>query len=78
MRIKLDEERKAEIVRSLMGYFSSEFDEKISEYRAEGLVDFLLRQIGPSQYNQAIADAHKFMAEKLADLDAEFYEPEER
>ncbi len=77
MRIKLDEERKAEISRALMGYFSAEFDEQLSEFRARELVDFMLRQIGPSQYNQAIQDARKYMSDKLDDLDTEFFEPEE-
>ena len=77
MRIKLNEDRKSEIVRALMGYFSSEFDEEISEFRARKLVDFMLQQIGPSQYNQAIGDARKYMQEKLDDLDTEFFEPDE-
>jgi len=77
MRIKLDEERQARIVRALMAYASTEFDEDMSEYRAKALVDFLLRQIGPSQYNQAIQDARKYMSEKLDDLDTEFFEPED-
>lgn len=77
MRIKLNEDRKAEIVRAVMGYFSSEFDEDISEFRAEALVDFMLKQIGPSQYNQAIQDARKYMANKLEDLDTEFFEPDD-
>ena len=77
MRIKLDEDRKAEIVSAVMGYFPSEFDEEISEFRAQELVNFMLKQIGPSQYNQAIQDARKYMAEKLEDLDTEFFEPEE-
>jgi uncharacterized protein (DUF2164 family) len=77
MRIKLDEERKQEIIHALIGFHVSEFDEEISAYRAEQIVDFLLRRIGPTQYNQAIADARKFMAEKLDHLDAEFFEPEE-
>ena len=59
-----------------MGYFSSEFDEQLSEFRARELVDFMLKQIGPSQYNQAIQDARKYMAGKLDDLDTEFFEPE--
>ncbi len=77
MRIKLNEYRKSEIVRALMGYFSSEFDEEISEFRAQELVEFMLKQIGPSQYNQAIQDARKYMQEKLEDLDTEFFEPDE-
>lgn len=78
MRIKLNDERKAAITRDLMDYFAAEFDEQLSEFRAETIVDFMLRQIGPSQYNQAIADARKYMAEKIDDLDTEFYEPEVR
>ncbi len=77
MRIKLDEDRKNEIVRALTGYFSSQFDEEISEFRARELVEFMLKQIGPSQYNQAIQDARKYMADKLEDLDTEFFEPED-
>jgi len=77
MRIKLSDDRKTEITNALVGYFSSEFDEELSEFRAVAIVDFMLRQIGPSQYNQAIADARKYMAAKIDDLDTEFYEPEE-
>ena len=77
MRIKLDDDRKAQIARAVMGYFSSEFDEDISEFRASELVEFMLKQIGPSQYNQAIQDARKYMAGKLDDLDTEFFEPED-
>ena len=77
MRIKLDEDRKSEITRAVMGYFSSQFDEELSEFRARELVDFMLKQIGPSQYNQAIQDARKYMADKLEDLDTEFFEPED-
>jgi len=77
MRIKLDDERKNRIVGALMAFSASEFDEKISEFRATALVDFMLRQIGPSQYNQGVADARKYMAEKIEELDTEFFEPEE-
>lgn len=76
MRIKLDDERKDRIVQALMNFSSTEFDEEISAFRAEAFVDFMLRQIGPSQYNQAIADARKYMAEKIEDLDTEFHEPD--
>ena len=77
MNLKLDDDRKAEIVRAVMAYFSSEFDEELSEFRAQELVEFMHKQIGPSHYNQAIQDARKFMAQKLEDLDTEFFEPED-
>lgn len=77
MRIKLGEERKIDIARALGRFFQDEFDEDLSEFRALEVVDFMLRQIGPSQYNQAIADARGYLAQKLDDLDTEFHEPEE-
>ena len=76
MRIKLSDERKDQITDALVDFYASEFDEELSAFRAERVVEFMLRQIGPSQYNQAIADVRKYMAEKIDDLDAEFYEPE--
>lgn len=77
MRINLSDERKADIARALAGFFQDEFDENLSEFRALEVVDFMLHQIGPSQYNQAIADARGYLAQKLDDLDTEFHEPEE-
>ncbi|WP_417428636.1 DUF2164 domain-containing protein [Kiloniella sp.] len=77
MRIKLEDERRTGIIEALINFHFSEFDENISEFRAAEIVDFLLKKIGPSQYNQGIADARKYFAEKLDDLDTEFYEPEE-
>ena len=77
MRIKLEDERRTDIIEALINFHFSEFDENISEFRAAEIVDFLLKKIGPSQYNQGIADARKYITEKLDDLDTEFYEPEE-
>ena len=77
MPINLSDDRKNEITQSLIDYFKSEFEEDLSQFRAHSIVDFMVHKIGPSHYNQAITDARKFMAEKLDDLDAEFYEPEE-
>ncbi|MFD2204009.1 DUF2164 domain-containing protein [Kiloniella antarctica] len=77
MRIKLDDERKAEIAQDLVNFFYSEFDENMSAFRAEEIVNFMLKKIGPSQYNQGIADAQKYMAEKIEDLDTEFHEPDD-
>ncbi len=76
MRIKLDDQRKKAIAVNLIDFYSSNFDDEMSEFKASEIVDFMLRQIGPSQYNQAITDARKYMAEKIQDLDTEFYEPE--
>jgi len=50
--------------------YAQEFDEELSAFRAEHILTFFVRSLGPSVYNQAIQDARKFMAERLEDLDA--------
>ena len=76
LRIKLSVDRRATLIKLLKGFYKENFDEELSEYRAERLLDFFIKQLGPPIYNQAIADARAFMYEKLEDLDVEFYEPE--
>lgn len=77
MRIKLQEERLDRMVRSIKRYFAEEFDDEVSDFKAEKLLDFFVRELGAPVYNQAIRDAHSFIENKLTDLEGEFYEPEE-
>ena len=73
MNINLSEDRKNELIRSLTAHFQTEFDEELSRFRAEQILDFFIKALGPSVYNQAIQDARAFITEKLEDLDAEFF-----
>ena len=77
MRIQLAEDRKNAILRSLKDFYADVFDDNISQYRAERLLEFFVKALGPAVYNQAIQDARGFMLNKLEDLDAEFYEKED-
>lgn len=77
MRIKLSDERRVRLVRSVREFFSNEFDRDLSEFQAQRLLEFLIRELGAPVYNQAIHDARGFVQEKLLDLEGEFYEPEE-
>jgi uncharacterized protein (DUF2164 family) len=77
MRIKLTEERRERIVASLKGFFANELDLEISDFQAGLILDFCVREVGAPVYNQAIQDARRFIQDKLADLEGEFYEPDE-
>jgi uncharacterized protein (DUF2164 family) len=77
MRIKLSDERRADLVAGLQRYLTKEFEIELSEFQARELLDFFVRHLGSSVYNQAIQDARGFIQEKLADLEGEFYEPED-
>lgn len=58
-------------------FVSTEFDQELSEFQAQQLLDFFVRQLGAPVYNQAVQDVRAFLQDKVSDLDVEFYEPEE-
>ena len=76
MRIRLSPERRASLLRAVKAYFSAEFDEPLSDFRADGLLDLFVRELGPPIYNQGVHDACRFMQDKLADIEGEVYERE--
>ncbi len=76
MRIRISPERRAALLRAVKEYVAAEFDEPLSDYRAEGLIDFFIRELGPPVYNQGVRDAASFVQHKLADIDGEVYERE--
>lgn len=74
MRIKITDERRADMIRGLTQLFAVEFDEQLSRFRAEQILEYFVKTMGPNVYNQAIQDARGFMFERLEDLTATFYE----
>jgi uncharacterized protein (DUF2164 family) len=76
MRIQLAPDRRSALIRSVQAYFEEEFDERLSEFRAEALLDFFVRELGPAVYNQGVRDACGAMQGKLNDLEGEVYEVE--
>ena len=78
MGLKLTPDRRTSLVKALTRHFEAEFDEPLSEFRAEGLVDFFLRELGPPVYNQGVRDAAAYVQNKLNDIDGEIHEPESR
>ena len=75
-RLRLSDERRAQLLEALTEYFQAEFDEPLSGFRAEGLVDFFVRELGPPIYNQGVRDATSYMQAKLADIEGDVYERE--
>lgn len=71
--MKLDDARRAQMITDLQGFHRTEFDEELSAFRAEQLLDFFLATLGPQVYNQGVVDAQAYMQRKLDDLDGEVY-----
>lgn len=76
MNLELSAERKETILFLFRAFVEETFDETMSDYRSERILEFFLRVLGPTVYNQAIQDARTFMSEKLEDLDVEYYRAE--
>jgi uncharacterized protein (DUF2164 family) len=76
MKVRLSPERRAALLEQLVAHFAAEFDETLSPFRAEALLDFFLRALGPPVYNQGVRDAAAFVQSKLADIEGEVYERE--
>lgn len=78
MPIEIPREKQQRLVAELREYFDRNMEEELGDLKAMLLLDFCVERIGPVIYNQAIADARAFMADKVADLDGTLYEPEKK
>ena len=74
-RIRLTPDRRATLVAGLQRHFDAEYDEPLSAFRAEALVDFFLERLGPAVYNQGVHDAAAYVQDKLADIEGDLHEP---
>ncbi|HWR43242.1 DUF2164 domain-containing protein [Sporomusa sp.] len=66
--LQLAKEQRSAVIEDIKCYFLNEKDEMITDLSAALLLDFILMNIGPHIYNQAIKDAHFLMSEKVDDL----------
>lgn len=76
MPIKLEPGVKQRAVQSLRQYFEEHLEQELGNLDAEFLLDFVVGQVGPPIYNAAVADVQVYLRDRLADLDADLFEPE--
>ena len=76
MAISLKQEAKKQAIQSIKRFIAEYYEEEIGDLKADLLLDFFLKEIGPTVYNQAISDAQAYLQDKVVDLDGSCYEPE--
>ena len=76
MSIELSKPVRAQAVASIERWFKENADEPIGNIQAEALLNFFIAEIGPSIYNQAIADAQQRLQARVAELDIECHAEE--
>ena len=76
MAITLSPEARKQALTSLRRFCTEGLELEVTDLQTIGLLDFLLREIGPSIYNGAISDAQAFPRDRVADLEGTCSEPE--
>lgn len=72
-QISLSPEKRERLTGQLQSLFQAEFDETLSDFRAEQILELMLSTLGPGIYNQAVQDVRGHLQSKLDDLDGEVY-----
>lgn len=72
-RLELDDVRRQDFILKLRSFFRDEFDEELSDFRGDALLDLFLEALGPTVYNQAVQDVRAHLQTKLDDLDGEVF-----
>lgn len=74
--IELPKDVRQQAVASIERYFREHMDEPIGNIAAAGLLGFFLEEVGPSIYNQAVADVQERLQARVAEVDLEVHEDE--
>ncbi|TLM94746.1 MAG: DUF2164 domain-containing protein [Actinobacteria bacterium] len=76
MPIKIDPETERYLLDSIRRFFAEELDDDIGDLKAATVLEFCVREVAPSVYNSAIADAQTFMERAVTDLGGVQFQPE--
>jgi uncharacterized protein (DUF2164 family) len=74
--IKLSKDSEKYLIGSIKRFFAESMEDEIGDLKAARVLEFCVKEIGPSIYNQAITDAQAYLQEKVADLGGARFEPE--
>lgn len=76
MTISLPDDARKQSIASIRRYFAEELEQEVGDLKAGLLLDFFLKEIAPTVYNAAIADAQTYVRDRLADLEGVCSAPE--
>ena len=74
--IEFSKEEKEVLVRKIQLYFNEELEQKIGQFDAQFLLDFISEEIGPYYYNRGLYDAQAVLESRLESISEAIYEIE--
>ena len=72
--IELPKQAKADAIASIERDFADNLEQRIGNITAGGLLSFFIEEIGPSIYNQAVADVQKSLLPRVSELEMRLQE----
>lgn len=76
VRAKLTRDTESRMRDSIKRFFSEHMEEDIGDLKAGLVLEYFLKDLGPTIYNLAITDAQEYFQKRTADLDGACYEKE--
>jgi uncharacterized protein (DUF2164 family) len=76
MAITLSPDASRRLQASIKRYFAENLEQEIGDLKASLLLDYVVKEVGPTIYNQAIADAQSYFQARVSDLEGVCYERE--
>ncbi len=76
MPITFDPEAKQQALASIKRFALEELDLDLGDLKAGSVLEYFLRELAPSVYNRAIADAQRYVQDRAADLEGTCHEHE--
>ncbi|MEP6572419.1 MAG: DUF2164 domain-containing protein [Gemmatimonadota bacterium] len=69
MAIELPEHGRKHALASLRRFCEEELEAELTDIQIMSLLNFMLKEIGPSVYNMGLASSEAFLRDRLADLE---------
>lgn len=73
MQIQLPDDARKRAISSIERYFNENMDEPIGNVAAGALLGYFLDEIGPTVYNQAVADVQERLQTRVMEVDIELH-----
>ncbi|MEP6783124.1 MAG: DUF2164 domain-containing protein [Acidobacteriota bacterium] len=68
-QITISAAARKQAIASIKHFVADTLDQDIGDLKARLILDYILKEHGPTTYNQALADARKFIEERASDLE---------
>ena len=67
-KITISKEDREKLISEIQEYFLEERDEELGNLAASFILDFIIKNIAPTFYNQGIRDSIRYINERVEDM----------